>query len=519
MTVVATDERRQDPAADRPHLGVVFYVSLTLAVAFIGVGLAMPEWLTGALVAAQEFVLDTVGHAYPVTVLALLLFVLGLAVSPIGRERLGKPGERPAFGWLSWFAMLLSAGVGLSYLFWGTAQPLLHAAEPPYGAAAPGSAEAAKMGMRYSYLFWGIHAWAIYAVVAIAVAYASFRRGNRVLISAALRPLLGDRVDGVLGKVIDVFVVFAILFGIATSLGLGSRELNSGLAHAFGLPESYGIQIAIIAGLMTVSTISAMTGLARGIRILSLINIGLCAALLLFVLATGPTARVAGSLVDGVRDYFAYFLPMSLATESGPQPGWKQDWIFFFWAWWISWAPFVGTFIARISKGRTIRSVVTGVVLVPGAVTVVWFSVFGGTTLDRARSGAVDMADVAQHGKAVVTFNVLGTLPFPRITAVVVVVVLALLFITSADSASFMLGSSTSGGSMKPPRPLRLLWAFGAAFAAVLLLTGGTESLQGAAVVAAIPFAVILVGLGISLIVAVLQDRRKRRRDAPAERR
>lgn len=492
---------------DRPRLGAVFYLSTSLAVVFIAFGVLFPDPLADALAATQRFVVETFGPAYLVSVVVLLGFVLVLAATPLGRVRLGPDDAQPEFGWVSWVAMLLSAGVGLSFLFWGTAEPLIHFADPPNGIAAPESEEAALHGMRYSFLFWGPHAWTVYTAVALAVGYSSFRHGRPMLVSSALHPLLGDRVYGALGTVIDVLAVFAILFGVATSLGLGTRELDAAVEELFGLPRSYGMQIAIIVGLMTVSTISAMTGLGRGIRWLSLANITLCSALLLYVLVTGPTADLVGTFGEAVREYGAHLVPMTFALEGAPEDTWEQEWTFFFWAWWISWAPFVGTFLARISRGRTIRSVVIASVLVPSAISFVWFSVFGGTALQREQSGAVDVAATATDVKSVATLEVLQTLPLPEVVAVAAVAVLALLFITSADSASFMLGSTTSGGTMKPPRPLRLMWSFSAAFAAVLLLSGGRANLQGAAVVAAVPFTVILLGLCLSLAVSLVRDR------------
>lgn len=490
------------------RLGAVFYVSFALSVAFIVWGVAFRRSLSVASASALRVVVDTFGWAYLIVVFAVLAFVFALAVSRFGTIRLGGESERPEFGWLSWVAMLSSAGVGLSFLFWGTAEPLIHLADPPHGAAVAGSENAARMGMRYSFFFWGLHAWAIYAAVAVAVAHSSFRRGRPVLISSALYPLLGRRVYGPVGKAVDMMAVFAILFGVATSLGLGTRELNSGLNYAFGLLEAYWVKAAIIAGFMTVSTLSALTGLGRRIRVLSLLNFGLGGGLMLFVALTGPTRSVLTTSTDSLGSYFANFLPMSFDAEGGEGSGWAEDWTFFFWAWWISWAPFVGSFVARISRGRTIRGLVAGAVVVPSALSYVWISVFGGTALQRERSGTVDVASVADESKALATFDVLGTVPFPAVTSVVVVIVLGLLFITSADSASFMLGSTTSGGSLRPPKALRLMWAFAAAFAAVLLLEGGTQSLQGAAVIAAVPFTVILVGLCASVSLALLPARR-----------
>ncbi|WP_051298603.1 BCCT family transporter [Arthrobacter castelli] len=491
----------------RGRLGPVFYASLLLSVVFVAFGLIFPRGLTESLAAIREVVVGTFGPVYPVAVSLLLLFVVVLALVPVGRKRLGGPDAKPEFGAISWVAMLMSAGVGLSFLFWGVAEPLIHLADPPYGATDPGSAEAARAGMRYSFLFWGPHAWGIYAVVAIAIGYASFNRGSGMLVSAALRPLFGRLVDGWVGNFIDTLTVLAMLFGIATSLGLGTGELSAGLASRFGIADSYGVKIAIVVGLMTFATISAMTGLGRGIRVLSLVNAVLCGVLLVYVFVAGPTESIMSTLGTGVADYAAAFVPMGLATEGAAGDAWTGEWVYFFWAWWIAWAPFVGTFIARISRGRTIRGVVTGVVLVPSLVSVVWFSVFGGTSLQRELSGAVSVSDTAGEAKSIATLAVFDTLPLTGLALVLLVPVLALLFITSADSASFMLGSTTTGGSMKPPRPMRLMWSFAAAFAAVLLLSGGRDSLRGAAVIAAAPFTLILLGMVLSLFIMLWRDR------------
>ncbi|MFC7465474.1 BCCT family transporter [Brachybacterium sp. GCM10030252] len=493
----------------RGRLGPVFYASLTLSVAFVIVGMLLPVALSDSLAAIRGVVVGTFGPVYPVTVTLLLTFVVVLAFLPVGRVRLGGPEAEPEFGAVSWIAMLVSAGVGVSFLFWGAAEPLIHLAEPPHGTAEPGSREAARAGMRYAFLFWGPHAWGIYAAVAIAIGYAGFNRGSGMLVSSALRPLLGRLADGWAGHVIDTLAVLAILFGVATSLGLGTGELNAGLADRFGVADSYGVKILIIAALMTFATISSMTGLGRGIRWLSLANAALCGVLLVLVLLSGPTAAILSTLSTGVADYARGFGGMSLATEGGAGSSWTGEWIYFFWAWWIGWAPFVGTFIARISRGRTIRGIVVGVVLAPSLISVVWFSVFGGTSLERELSGAVSVSGIAGQAKSVATFAVFDTLPLTGFVLALLVPVLALLFITSADSASFMLGSTTTGGGLKPPRPVRLMWSFGAAFAAVLLLSGGQDDLRSAAVIAAVPFTLILLGLGISLVMMLWRDRRR----------
>jgi glycine betaine transporter len=304
-----------------------------------------------------------------------------------------------------------------------------------------------------------------------------------------------------------VLAVFAILFGVATSLGLGTRQLNSGLNHLFGVPEAYGVKIAIIALLMGICTVSAITGLGRGIRLLSLSSLVISGVLLLFVLAFGPTLFLLNLFTGSLGEYLANFLRMSFDSGNFGADEWSESWTFFFWAWWISWSPFVGSFIARISYGRTIRGVVLGAMLAPSALSFVWFSVFGGMAINLSFSGGENVAAVAQASKSIATFETLGVLPLPFLTSLLIVFMVALYFITSADSASFMLGSVTSGGSMRPRAPVKLLWSFfGGAFAAVLLLSGGREALHGAAIIAGVPFTLILVLMCVVLCRCLFQE-------------
>ncbi len=437
-----------------------------------------------------------------------LLFVLFLALSRFGKIRLGRDGEQPEFRTVSWLSMLFAAGVGLSFLFWGVAEPASHFGVPPYGMVEAESTGSAELGMQYTFYHWGLHPWAVYALVALAMAYFGFRRGGGgTLISSVLRPLLGDRVDGPLGKAVDILAIFAVLFGVATALGIGALQLGGGLGYVFGLPESSTVQISIIGVLTAMFLISAATGLSRGILYLSLINMSIAGLLALFVLVVGPTGFLLGTLARSTGDYALGLLPMSFQSTSFSPAEWAENWTLFYWAWWISWAPFVGSFIARISRGRTIREFVAGVLLAPTAVSFIWFAVFGGSAIYQDLFNGASIAQTAQEDLPRALFDTLAALPLGAVTSVLALVLVSIFFVTSGDSATFVLGSMSTGGSEEPATGVKLTWGLVvAAFAAVLLLAGGLDALQTATITAAVPFAGVIICMCVALYRALSEE-------------
>lgn len=483
----------------RPHAWrttPVFWTALAVVLPVLVWGALSPGTLGTAVDATRDVLVGTLGWSYLLVASGLLLAAIYLAASRFGRIRLGADDERPEYSTGAWFAMLFSAGMGIGLVFWGVAEPVAHFTAPPV--AAPGSDMAAREALRYSFFHWGLHPWAIYSVLGLALAYARFRRGAPGTVSGALRPLLGRRTDGGLGKAVDVIAVVATVFGVATSLGLGAAQVNGGLASVVdGVPVSAAVQVVIIAVVTALFLLSALSGLQRGIKWLSSANVLLASLLLLLVMIAGPTSVLLNAFTTTLGGYVSDLPLMSL--QAGPfdedRRAWINGWTVFYWAWWISWSPFVGTFIARISRGRTIREFVLGVLLVPTLVSALWFSVFGaaGILAERAGAGLSEQPTESQ------LFALLETLPLTSIASVAAMLVIVTFFITSADSATFVLGSLSSGGA-DPVRPVTVIWGLViSASAGVLLLAGGLEAVQTASIIAAFPFTIVLVAAAVSL--------------------
>jgi choline/carnitine/betaine transport len=408
--------------------------------------------------------------------------------------------------------------MGIGLMFYGVAEPLAHFADPPAAGIEPGSTQAARSSMSYTLFHWTLHPWAIYAVVGLAIAYGSYRKGRGGLISSAFAPLLGDRAQRGPGKAIDVFAILATLFGSATSLGLGALQINGGLTDVLGLPDSRGVQIAIIAVLTALFIASAVSGVGRGIKWLSNANMGLAGVLLVFLFVAGPTIFILNLVPASVGGYLSTLVPMSLRTGAFGGTNWLSAWTIFYWAWWISWTPFVGAFIARISRGRTIREFVIGVVLVPSVVSVVWFAVLGGSALHLAQDGSGGLTKAAAESPENALFAMLDAFPLAGVTSVLVVVLVAVFFVSGADAASVVLGSLSSRGSESPSRRLVVTWGtLTGLVGAVLLVAGGLEALQTLTIAAALPFTVITVGLCWSLVTELRTD--PAARTAPARER
>jgi choline/carnitine/betaine transport len=485
---------------------VVFFVALAISTAFVLWGVLSTESLAAAAAGALSWVIATLGWAFVVATAAFLLIATVLAFSRFGRIPLGKDEDVPEFRTASWVAMMFSAGMGIGLMFFAVAEPISHLASPPAGTARPLSEAAARQAMAISYFHWALHPWAIYAIVGLALAYFTFRRGMPNLISTAFHPLIGDRVHGPIGKSIDILAIFATLFGSATSLGLGALQINGGLDFLWGVEAANGVAVAIIAVLTACFVLSAVSGVSRGIQWLSNANMVLALLLVLFLLVVGPTVFQLETLVESIGGYLATIVPASFRTGAFGDEEWLSSWTIFYWAWWISWAPFVGTFIARISKGRTVREFVVGVLLIPSGVSFVWFAVFGGTAIDLQLSRAADLAGIVDRPEAAL-FTLLEQFPFAAVTSFVVIVLVALFFISGADAASVVMGMLSSRGSLSPARPVVVIWGVLTGMAAaILLLAGGLQALQQAAIIAAAPFTLVMIGLCVGLFKALGED-------------
>ncbi len=493
------------PKVNRP----VFATSAILIVGFILFGAIFNDTANAIFGGLQTILADTLGWAMILLVNALILFVLYLGLGPFGDIRLGRMDEHPEYDLFSWTAMLFSAGIGIGLIYWGVAEPMYHYFSPPRAEAE--TLAAAREAMALTFLHWGFHGWAVYATVALSLAYFHFRMGLPLSIRSALYPLIGDRIYGFWGDVVDTLAVFGTMFGIVTSLGLGAIQINDGLGTVFGIDSSVTVQILVIAGITALATMSVVAGLDGGIKRLSNLNIILSFLLLIFMLVVGPTLFIFDGFVENYGLYLAKFVDLSTWTETWiPQDAsgnWQNSWTIFYWAWWVSWAPFVGVFIARISRGRTIREFIFGVMLIPCSIMFFWFSAFGGVAIDISLGGDQTLVEATKEGYGNTMFALLDYFPLSGVTSVFAIVLIVLWFVTSSDSGSFVIDMLTAGGDPDPPKIQRIFWAISeGCVASVLLLAGGLSALQAAAVVAGFPFAVVVVLITIGLWRALRWD-------------
>ncbi|RZQ62161.1 BCCT family transporter [Amycolatopsis suaedae] len=510
-------------AADRPAETdkIVFGVAAVLAIAIILWGVFLPENLAAvAKTVLNEAVIPYGGWVFVLTASGFVLFAIGLAISRYGRIPLGGDKERPEFRTSSWIAMMFSAGMGIGLMFFGVYEPVSHMASPPPGTAQPNSDEAVHTAMATTLFHWTVHPWAIYAVVGLAIAYSTFRKGRKQLISSVFAPLLGTRrTEGPLGKAIDVMAIFATLFGSAASLGLGALQVGGGMGAVGWIDNpGKGLLVGIIAVLTIAFIASAVSGVAKGIQWLSNINMVLAAVLAVFVLVVGPTVLILNIVPGAIGDYFRELAEMSGRTgmTGGEEmQTWLGGWTVFYWAWWISWTPFVGMFIARISRGRTIRQFIIGVIAVPSVVSLIWFAIFGGAAISKQRQG-VDIAGSGSEQEA--TFKLLETLPWFVPIAIIVMILVSIFFVSGADAASVVMGTLSQKGSVHPTKGVVIFWGVLMGFvAAVMLLVGGNDALKGLqnlTILIAVPFVVVMVGLCIAVWRDLSQDPLMKQEDA-----
>ncbi|MFI6943617.1 BCCT family transporter [Streptomyces sp. NPDC050418] len=459
---------------------------------------------------ALAWVLENFAWLFVIAADVFLVLCVVIAVSRFGRIRLGKDDSEPEFTNLAWIAMMFSAGMGIGLMFYGVGEPLQHYLSPPPAMAGvePRTPAAAGTALQYSFFHWTFTPWAIYGIAGLALAYAGFRKGRGNRLSSVFVPLIGARrAEGWPGRLIDLLAVFATVFGTATSLGVGTLQVSKGLNLTTGLEDSTTVEVIIIVALGAAFVGSAFSGLHKGVKWLSTLNIVLAACLMTFVFVIGPTVFILDAIPAGVGNYLIGLVPMATRTGAFTDGSWLGSWTIFYWAWWLSWAPFVGTFIARISRGRTIREFLIGVLLVPSAATVVWFCVMGGTGIRLDETGKADMAAEIAEGPEAALFAMLDALPLGVVTSWIAMLLVMTYFVTSADSASLVMGSLTSRGALHPRTWLVVTWGvLMAAVAAVLLVAGGLTSLQSATILVALPFVVVMLALCWALLKELRED-------------
>ncbi|GMA18467.1 BCCT family transporter [Arsenicicoccus piscis] len=509
---------------------VVFGVTALIAIAFVSWGFASPSSLSATSTTALNWVMTSTGWLFVLLATGFVFFVLWLAASRYGRIPLGNDREEPEYSTVSWVAMMFSAGMGIGLMFYGVAEPLFHYVSPPPGAGAQGQTpEALQVAMATTMFHWALHPWAIYAVVGVAIAYSTFRKGRPQLVSSVFTPLFGKHANGWGGKVIDGLAIFATLFGSAASLGLGALQIAAGMEfNGWVQSVSTGVLLMIIAVLTVAFILSATSGIARGIQLLANINMVLALALALFVFVVGPTLFILNLLPTTLGQYLAQLPGMASRSDAsglGPMHDWLSSWTVFYWAWWISWTPFVGMFIATISRGRTIRQFVSGVLIVPSLVSLVWFCIFGGGAIDAQRTFK-DLAPIKDGVPTInsdaALFQLLAHYPIASITTVLVMVLVAIFFVSGADAASIVMGTLSEHGSIEPTRKTVIFWgAATGAVAAVMLLAGSaagdtSEALNGLkniTIVSAMPFVIVMGLMCWALVKDVTTDPLVRRAD------
>ena len=521
-------ERQAEQAGARAEgdedqrLGSVFWVTVAISAAFCLWGVFALDSFSSVLAAVVGWITSSLGWVYMLITTFFLVFVIYLAFSRYGKIKLGQPGDEPEFGNFAWFAMLFQAGMGIGLVFWGVAEPVWHYGDPPMGLAEASTPGAANLALQTAFFHWTLHPWAMYATIGLTVAYFSYRRGQANLqISTVFRPLIGDRVDGPLGTTIDVIAILATLFGVAVSLGLGTLQIASGLNSVFGIPSTVVVLLIIIAVTRVAYMLSASTPLDKGINFLSQASMYLAFLLLVYFLIIGPTLLQLNSFTQEIGVYLANIVPQSLRLSAfdPKQQEWLGSWTIFFWATWIAWGPYVGAFIARISRGRTIREFIVGVLIGPSLFSMIWFCVFGtaGIKLDQQTNGKFSET-LYNDGAAVALFQFLDAYPLALLTSILALFLIFIFFVAGADAGCVVLGSMSAGGVLNPKVGIKLTWGvIMAVIAAVLLVAGGggTDALDGltnGAILAATPFGVLMVPMCYGLLKTLQSDRREEER-------
>lgn len=494
----------------------VTITSVAICGAFIVASMVSPEGVTKLFNTLFTFCKSNFGWAYMLGVAGFVVFCLVVALGRFGNIKLGKDDETPEFSLVTWFSMLFAAGMGIGLVFWGVAEPMYHFAGPPF--AEPKTPEAAAEAMRTVFFHWGLHPWACYAVVALLIAYSHFRKGNPALLSWTLEPLIGEqKVKGLIGKSIDTLAIVVTLFGVATSLGLGAMQVSTGLGEVFSIPSSTATSIIVIAVVTVLYIISAVTGVNKGIKILSNINMVLAFILMLTMLLVGPSLFILETFIEALGNYaqnivwLSFFLDTTGSVEKHAAYDWLGSWTVFYWAWWLTWAPFVGAFIARISRGRTIREFILGALLAPTLLCALWFSILGGSAIHLELAGNAGIVDATFKDTTLAIFALFDHYTLGTVMALMSMVIVSIFFITSADSATYVVGMMSSGGSENPKNGLKIFWGLlCSTIAAMLLITGGLKAVQTVSFVISFPFMILMFVMVISFIKGLRKERAMR---------
>ena len=492
------------------YLTPVFVISSITIVAFVTGALVFQEATTVGFKNIREWLTANLDWFFIISANLVVLFCVYVALSPLGKVRLGGADAKPEYTNLTYLAMLFAAGVGIGLLFFGVAEPVYYFKEPPLGIT-PRTEEAIAVGIAATVFHWGLHGWAIYGVVGLALGYFAYNRGLPLTIRSAFYPLFGDRVWGWPGHIIDTFAIFAGLFGLATSLGLGVQQVTSGLNYLFDIPANNTTMVVLIVVITSIALISVLTGINVGIKRLSQFNIILALLLLLAVISLGPTLYIFRSIFAGLGSYFAHIVPLSnwIGRED---VAFVRDWTTFYWAWWFAWAPFVGTFIARISKGRTVREFVVFVLLLPMLLCLLWFGTFSGTAFyQHIVEGYTGVTENVEAWKLeIALFKMFDKLPMATLLSSVAILLIIVFFVTSSDSGSLIIDTIAAGGKVDAPVAQRVFWCTIEGLVAIaLLLGGGLSALQAASLVTGLPFAIVLLGMAVCVWMGLRSEVRE----------
>lgn len=483
----------------------VFWVSSLIVFMFVLWGAFYPMSLEKYAGIAFNFTTTYFGWFYLLSVACFVFFCLFLAFSKYGQIKLGD--EKPEYSFFAWISMLFSAGFGVGIVFWGVAEPLTHFASPPFQNVEPMTSESARLAMRYSFFNWGFHQWSVFAIVGLSIAYFQFRKNRNSLISETL--MTKKNKNKVLRNTVNILAVIATVTGVATSMGMGILQINGGLSQVFDIPKNIGVQITITAVLLALYLMSCITGINKGIKWLSNLNMILVIGMMAFILFAGPTVFILESFVLAIGDYFQHFVEASFYMTPYNNDTWVHDWTVLYWAWVIAWSPFVGTFVARISRGRTIREFVIGVMMVPPMIAFVWMAIFGGSGLyfDLFENGTI--AEAVSNDVTLALFVLLEKFPIDYLLSIISIFLITIFLVTSADSATFVLGMMTSNGSLNPSNVVKVIWGvLMAAITVVLIISSGLKGLQTASLVSALPFTIILILMSITLFKSIYLDDR-----------